>query len=778
MRCGSTFASAKQGHLYPPLLGRLAHMLHDLQAGHPQHNMSFDPCDPAGSYCEFRKEPFNSQPASHVHRGHPRLGSDEGLSLPTEGGRHPQPCLTCSKRYKVDIWSISQATGEIDSRIDGRASGTPLTAPFAGLGQWSGPQPQEAPRQDGDGLRQVSPVSRTLEKQSLSLQRCSLGLSSFPLGDSGNRCLPLGLGRCVEPQDSQGNLGSSAEAPAYKRIGATCSTLGPQALSSLFGREACTCSVRQHLDSLSCEPPRRNQVQSFPTGGSEAPSMGLTSPCKSQGNAFARCAEHGGRHAFSPEAPSWGVEAEPYSGSSDGVGEVRHSGCRPICLKGVNALPAVVFALGTNQPTGAGRPGTPLAGPSSVCLSSDTTTHADTSQDRQVQSLGVASCSLLAWEDMVSSLPLPSQRSALGPPTEAGSPFAVGGEHLASSSGVPPVACLAPEGLDSLLNLCDQAVVQTIISARASSTRLLYANRWKLFSVWCGSQNVDPEHCSVPVLLKYLQTLLDKGLSASTIKLYVAAISARHAFVDGRSVGSHALVGRFLKGALRLRPPHTVRVPSWDLPVVLEALCSPPFEPLEHADLKWLSCKTAFLLAVTSAKWVGELHALSVASECLRWNPDGLGPNPSFLPKRLLAAFAPESGVEELPPNAAFLCPVRALKQYIEVSAGFRKSDALFVCYGGHRKGCALSKQRLSHWVVDTISHAYRLKGLQIPPVKCHSTRSVSTLWAALKGVPLDDICAAAAWASSCTFARFYRVNVAIVHPVSCLLLRSETGSW
>ncbi|TKS80442.1 hypothetical protein D9C73_013325 [Collichthys lucidus] len=44
-------------------------------------------------------------------------------------------------------------------------------------------------------------------------------------------------------------------------------------------------------------------------------------------------------------------------------------------------------------------------------------------------------------------------------------------------------------------------------------------------------------------------------------------------------------------------------------------------------------------------------------------------------------------------------------------------------------------------------------------------------LWAALKGVPLNDICAAAAWASSCTFARFYRVNVAIPHPVAAAVL-------
>ena len=351
-----------------------------------------------------------------------------------------------------------------------------------------------------------------------------------------------------------------------------------------------------------------------------------------------------------------------------------------ICLRDVNALPTVVFPFRTNQPIGAGCPGTLLAGQPSVCLSSDPTTHVDTSQNRQVQSHCAAGGILLTREGMVSSYPAASHR-ALASPTKALSPVTVEGEHLLSLPRAPPVACLAPEWPDLLLYSCYQAVVQTKISACASLTRLMYANRWKVFSGWCDSQNVDPEHFSIPVLLKYLQTLLDKGLSASTIKVYVAAISAQHAFMDGRSVGSHALVGRFLKGVIRLRPPRAVRVPSWDLPAVLEALCSPPFEPLEHSELRGLYCKTAFFLAVTSAKRVGELHALSIASDCLQWNSDGSGvtmcPNPSFLPKRLsafhvnqaisLATFAPELGVEGLPPNASFLCPVHALKQYIEV---------------------------------------------------------------------------------------------------------------
>ena len=169
---------------------------------------------------------------------------------------------------------------------------------------------------------------------------------------------------------------------------------------------------------------------------------------------------------------------------------------------------------------------------------------------------------------------------------------------------------MAPEGPDPLLEICDQAVVQTIMASRAPSTRALYANRWKSFSEWCDVRGEVPESTSVPFILRFLQSLLDRKLSASTLKVYVAAISARHGRVGGQTVGSHTLVSRFLKGAQRQNPPQVARVPSWDLPLVLEALRLPPFEPLERAELRYLSAKVAFLLAMASPKCVGELHAL------------------------------------------------------------------------------------------------------------------------------------------------------------------------
>ncbi len=80
----------------------------------------------------------------------------------------------------------------------------------------------------------------------------------------------------------------------------------------------------------------------------------------------------------------------------------------------------------------------------------------------------------------------------------------------------------------------------------------------------------------------------------------MAAIAAYHAPLGGQSVGRHPLVTRFLRGALRLRPPVRSRVPPWDLAVVLEALCRPPFEPIEEISDRHITINTTFILAISS----------------------------------------------------------------------------------------------------------------------------------------------------------------------------------
>ena len=66
-----------------------------------------------------------------------------------------------------------------------------------------------------------------------------------------------------------------------------------------------------------------------------------------------------------------------------------------------------------------------------------------------------------------------------------------------------------------------------------------------------------------------------------------------------------------MAGVRRLRVPERHLIPSWDLLVVLRALT---------VDMKFVSLKTALLLALTSAKRVGDMQALSVSPSCLQFS--------------------------------------------------------------------------------------------------------------------------------------------------------------
>lgn len=59
-----------------------------------------------------------------------------------------------------------------------------------------------------------------------------------------------------------------------------------------------------------------------------------------------------------------------------------------------------------------------------------------------------------------------------------------------------------------------------------------------------------------------------------------------------------------------------------------------------------------------------------------------------------------------------------------------RASDAQN-SFGRQQKGKAVSKQRLSHWIVDAINLAFQVQDLPRPfLVRAHSTRGVASSWA------------------------------------------------
>ncbi len=223
----------------------------------------------------------------------------------------------------------------------------------------------------------------------------------------------------------------------------------------------------------------------------------------------------------------------------------------------------------------------------------------------------------------------------------------------------------------------------------------------------------------------------------------------------------------FLCGALRLRPPVWSRIPPWDLAVVLNALCRPPFEPIEEVSVRHLTLKTVLLLAISSLKRVRDLQALSVAPTHLDFAPGMakvfLYPQAGYVPK--VPSVTPQPVVLQafsLPPfrepdqqKLNCMCPVRALDTYVHRAALWRKVDQLLICYGPLKRGLPASKQTLNQWIVDAINMSYESSDLPLPKgVKAHSNRSVVASKAFFAGVPLQDICNAAGWSTPMTFIR------------------------
>ena len=173
---------------------------------------------------------------------------------------------------------------------------------------------------------------------------------------------------------------------------------------------------------------------------------------------------------------------------------------------------------------------------------------------------------------------------------------------------------------------------------------------------------------------------------------------------------------------------------------------------------------------------------------CFLFSKVCLRPNPAFIPKVVESAYRcptvelkafhppPFGSAEESRLNT--LCPVRALRVYVNRTASFRGTDQLFLSWATPHKGKPLSRQRLSHWIVEAIVLAYRCRGMQPPAgLKAHSTRSMATSWALFKGIRVEDICAAASWASPHTFVRFYRLDVSSPSLAHAVLESGASGT-
>ena len=172
-----------------------------------------------------------------------------------------------------------------------------------------------------------------------------------------------------------------------------------------------------------------------------------------------------------------------------------------------------------------------------------------------------------------------------------------------------------------------------------------------------------------------------KGLAPSNLEGYRSAISRTIHISGGEDFGNNQFISLLVRNFSLERPRQRVLVPQWNLGLVLSALNLTPFEPAEEVDLKFLSYKCCFLLALASGRRRSEVHAFSTSNSCLRFSRDKssvtLLTDPAFLGKNQI----PDKGAEPIyipalpqDSDSVSLCPVRILSIYLTRTASLRSS--------------------------------------------------------------------------------------------------------
>lgn len=211
------------------------------------------------------------------------------------------------------------------------------------------------------------------------------------------------------------------------------------------------------------------------------------------------------------------------------------------------------------------------------------------------------------------------------------------------------------------------------------------------------------------------------------------------------------MISRFLKGIFNTHPPLPRYTEIWNVSLVLDYIRGLP--PVEELDLKMLSLKLCFLVAITSAQRLQTLQLLQLDQLTLT-EDSALFRVTKFLKQSRPGNIGIEVVLEAYPKDVR-LCVLKTLKAYIAKTHSLRKEElGLFISYKKpyHR----VSKDTLSRWIKTVLKNA----GIDTQRFKAHSTRAAATSAAVLRKVPVSDILATAGWAGEKTFQKFYRKPV------------------
>ena len=133
-----------------------------------------------------------------------------------------------------------------------------------------------------------------------------------------------------------------------------------------------------------------------------------------------------------------------------------------------------------------------------------------------------------------------------------------------------------------------------------------YLKQWNSFA---EENEIDVFSPTVPQIIEFLTALYDKGLGYSALNTARSSLSSIIS-INGRPVGEHSTVARFLKGIFNLRPALPRNNVTWDPQIVLNYLKS--LSPSTELTFKKLTFKTISLLWLLSGQRGQSMKLISI----------------------------------------------------------------------------------------------------------------------------------------------------------------------
>ena len=471
-----------------------------------------------------------------------------------------------------------------------------------------------------------------------------------------------------------------------------------------------------------------------------------------KGQTHSRVSECDGRPPtqVQPSAVSRMVTAS--TGVQTDLPEVVHSSCRPVCHSSEPQTPSL--RVSNPRPKGLGHRCSEhkLDGSHCLCLPSDGSPSQGDPKNHAMPLPDHGNSPRLARDALVLGPSAALNRDPTTAPGVNDSTQTVPQVCVLQQPATAQPPCLVSRSGQLQEQGFSVEVAERIAASQRSSTRTIYRSKWALFEKWCRENSVDLSTPSVKQISDFFMYLYqDLNRRPSTIDGYRTAIvdtlgpTAHH-------IAHNADLHRLLSSFHRDHPKSSRNLPKRNLSVVLNELTKAPFEPMKDTDPKHLTLKTTFLLALASGKRRSGIHAwvANKVSNLGQWEKVAFFPSSDFIAKNQLAREGPQSVSPVIIPalttivDGQFkedrtLCPVRALRYYLDRTKDLRGSQSLlFISFKkGHTSD--IRPATVSSWLKQTILLCHKQgdqQALDLVQVKAHDIRAFAASKAFYGGGP------------------------------------------